>query len=243
MRPWFVCCLLWTCFGLVACSPNHDKLAETEEKAYLRGQRLLKEGRPADALESFVSVIAKRKVAPEAHLEAGQLYLNIEHDPVMAIYHFRQYLAQKPSSAQAPMVRQLIETARKAFAKEFPASPFAPDMDRLDLLEAMEAQRSELEILRKDNIILKERLASIDEVQALARVPINPFVEHKQPSATQPMQPKTAQAYIVQSGDTLSKISTKTYGTPVRWKEIYELNRDQLKSPHDLKLGQSLKLP
>ncbi|MFN2457321.1 MAG: LysM peptidoglycan-binding domain-containing protein [Chitinophagaceae bacterium] len=46
--------------------------------------------------------------------------------------------------------------------------------------------------------------------------------------------------YVVQSGDSLSKIGQK-YG--VSWKEIHEANRDQIKDPDLIHPGWKLKIP
>ncbi len=49
--------------------------------------------------------------------------------------------------------------------------------------------------------------------------------------------------YTVRPGDTLSRIARKVYGRPAPWKPIFNANRDKLKSPHNLKVGQVLKIP
>lgn len=49
--------------------------------------------------------------------------------------------------------------------------------------------------------------------------------------------------YIVQPGDTLSGIAQKTLGSHSRYQEIFAANQDQLSSPDDLRLGQSLRIP
>ncbi|MGE5197142.1 MAG: OmpA family protein [Deltaproteobacteria bacterium] len=49
--------------------------------------------------------------------------------------------------------------------------------------------------------------------------------------------------YIVQKGDTLSKIAGKEYGKPYRWKYLYELNKDTIKNPNKLKPGQKIIIP
>ena len=59
------------------------------------------------------------------------------------------------------------------------------------------------------------------------------------PAAT-PSAPRT---YRVASGDTLSRISSRYYGTAARWQDIYNANRDQLRSPDVLPLGVELKIP
>lgn len=225
--------------SLTGCWENINKGPETEETAYKRGQRLLKEGRSSDALESFLKVIAKRPDAPESHLEAGRLYLDFEKDPVTAIYHFKAYLREHPKTPQAPMVRQLIQTAQKSFAKSLPGEPFSEEFDRLDLLDCLSRQRLQIETLQAENATLKERLASV----ALPVIQKPLSTATVTPPKKELLQPPVAETYIVQSGDTLSKISTKVYGSPGRWKEIYEANRQDLKNAHDLRLGQMLRIP
>ena len=49
--------------------------------------------------------------------------------------------------------------------------------------------------------------------------------------------------YTVKKGDTLGEISSKLYGTSREWKRIYEANRDTLKNPNTLRVGQVLRIP
>ena len=49
--------------------------------------------------------------------------------------------------------------------------------------------------------------------------------------------------YVVQSGDMLSKIAQKTYGSAGKWRRIYDANRDVLASPDALKVGMRLRIP
>ena len=49
--------------------------------------------------------------------------------------------------------------------------------------------------------------------------------------------------YVVWKGDCLWSISEKHLGSGYRWKEIYELNRDQIKDPNLIYPGQELELP
>jgi nucleoid-associated protein YgaU len=47
----------------------------------------------------------------------------------------------------------------------------------------------------------------------------------------------------VQSGDSLSKIAKEVYGNVKHYMPIFEANKDQLKDPDHVKVGQTLKLP
>jgi nucleoid-associated protein YgaU len=57
-------------------------------------------------------------------------------------------------------------------------------------------------------------------------------------------RPAGTGTYVIQKGDTLYKISRKLYGTPTRWREIYQANRNVLtQGPDHLPEGVELKIP
>jgi LysM repeat protein len=49
--------------------------------------------------------------------------------------------------------------------------------------------------------------------------------------------------YTVKSGDTLSKIAKYVYGDANAYPRIFEANKDILKNPDQIQIGQKLKLP
>lgn len=49
--------------------------------------------------------------------------------------------------------------------------------------------------------------------------------------------------YVVQKGDTLSKISQRCYGTANRWKNIYDANKGRIANINNLKVGTELVIP
>jgi hypothetical protein len=51
------------------------------------------------------------------------------------------------------------------------------------------------------------------------------------------------QTYTVQPGDTLSKISERFYGSAGQYMRIFEANRDKLKDPNKIQVGQQLRIP
>lgn len=55
--------------------------------------------------------------------------------------------------------------------------------------------------------------------------------------------PARSQSYTVQAGDSLSKISKEFYGDAGKYMKIFEANKDQLKDPNMVKVGQVLKIP
>jgi len=67
-------------------------------------------------------------------------------------------------------------------------------------------------------------------------------------TSQQQQQPKTAQTvgfstYKVQSGDTLSKISKRFYGSANEYMKIFDANKDKLTDPDKIQVGQELKIP
>src|SRR5262245_61737213 len=61
-----------------------------------------------------------------------------------------------------------------------------------------------------------------------------------------PVDPSKASAvktYRVQAGDTLSKIAKQFYGNANDYMKILNANRDQVKDPDKIQVGQELKIP
>jgi nucleoid-associated protein YgaU len=108
--------------------------------------------------------------------------------------------------------------------------------------------------LRSDNSALTARLTqaqgTLDQIAAAARLgtpastiaaggPV-PVVR------TTPVPPAGAaemRVHTVTEGDSLSRISMRYYGTPNRWQEIYQANRDILQGSSALRVGQQLRIP
>jgi LysM repeat protein len=240
---------------LTACSPSAGITRETDERAYRRGKSLLREGRKEEALQAFLSLVSARPDASESHLEAGLIYLNHIKDPLAAIYHFRNYLAMNPEGDHVELVKELILTAQKDFAKSLPGEPFGNEVDRVNLMETVKdlqaesnEQKQKILQLQKD---LVERESLILTYQAQLNVlqgrpaesgNVAPIIIQQPTAANQPTQP-APDTYTVEAGDTLSRISTKVYGTSSRWMDIFQANQEQLTSPNALKPGQVLRLP
>lgn len=55
--------------------------------------------------------------------------------------------------------------------------------------------------------------------------------------------PVPAKVHLVVAGDTLSKIAKQYYGDAGLYMKIFEANKDQLKDPDKIKVGQKLNIP
>ncbi|MEM1223171.1 MAG: LysM peptidoglycan-binding domain-containing protein [Verrucomicrobiota bacterium] len=244
---------------LSACGPSGmEVVSETDEKQYQLAKDYQRQQRIDEALNAFLRVIDARRDAPESHLESGYIYLHEMKDPIRAIYHFDRYLQFKPQSPQAAQVRQLIETAEKEFARQLPAQPYQGDLDRVDLMDLVKNLRIENDSLKRDLLSAEARVKKLESVLGQAsRVPSSPApqtteVRQVQPNPSQssnaqvnrsPDPATVPRSYIVQSGDSLSTISRRFYGTPSRWIDIYQANRDRLSSENALRVGQEIRIP
>ncbi len=68
------------------------------------------------------------------------------------------------------------------------------------------------------------------------------FVEETKENVESEVQVSTKE-YIVQKGDSLSKIAQREMGGAHRWKYLYELNKDKIKNPNKLKAGLKIVIP
>ncbi|HNX05428.1 MAG TPA: LysM peptidoglycan-binding domain-containing protein, partial [Opitutales bacterium] len=215
-------------------------LSEEDEPSFRKGESLMKENRMDEALLAFEKVSDARRDCPESHLELGRIYMDHVKDPIAAIYHFRKYLELRPDSETARQVTQLIESAKKDFARTLPGDPFGTVSGSGQTDLAAEIRR-----LRAENAELRRSLTASGQ-HPLPAAASAPTAQPSQPApANQPPAQRQASAhsYTVQTGDTLSKISDAVYGTTNRWQEIFNANKSQLKSPHDLKVGMVLVIP
>jgi nucleoid-associated protein YgaU len=63
-------------------------------------------------------------------------------------------------------------------------------------------------------------------------------------TAPKPAAPASmGKIYVVQKGDSLSKIAKAEYGDANAWRKIFEANKDIIKNPDLIHPGQSLKIP
>jgi len=68
------------------------------------------------------------------------------------------------------------------------------------------------------------------------------FVEETKEDVESEVKVSTKE-YIVQKGDSLSKIAQREMGGAHRWKYLYELNKDKIKNPNKLKAGLKIVIP
>ncbi len=142
-------------------------------------------------------------------------------------------------TAQMAQLRREVEAARAGQAR---------------LAESYAAQERErvatIAQLRTENGALAARLnqaqGTLDQIAAAARLgtPAATIASGGTVS-TRPAPAPAAEArmHTVVEGDSLSRISLRYYGTPSRWQEIFQANRDVLQGSSTLRIGMQLRIP
>ncbi len=97
----------------------------------------------------------------------------------------------------------------------------------------------------------KAQLPTVSDQPAQPEKPAEPVQPAPQPEPEPAPQPEPApeqaapqnRTYVVRSGDCLWKIAKHQLGSGTRWNEIYQLNRDIIRNPDRIQIGQVLNLP
>ena len=55
--------------------------------------------------------------------------------------------------------------------------------------------------------------------------------------------PTTSEFYVIQAGDTLSKLAKEHYGNAMDYMKIFEANREVIEDPNKIFVGQKIRIP
>ncbi len=106
-----------------------------------------------------------------------------------------------------------------------------------------EAKNDFWDAVKKVDPSYKDLTAQITVVEQ----PSQAKAPQKQPEVTPVSGTKSAapaeKTYTVEKGDTLSKIAKEFYGNANEYMKIFNANRDQLKDPDKIQVGQVLRIP
>lgn len=257
-----VCVLLFGTRGCGNVFPQDAVYMETEDAEFLRGRELVSGGRDAEAMAVFQEIVRRYpNASPESNMEAGLIAFRRNNYP-QAIYHFNQYLALSPeaSSGLKKRCRDLIDSAKKQFFQEMLPMRDAGTESGTTAGISLELQQKYRNVMQQNEQLkleiarLRAQLSAGTSATSVASAPARSLPDSdpvaSEPSVSsavapppEPLLPPVPATHTVVSGDTLSAISKKYYGTAGRWKDIYQANRVTMKNPSDLKIGMVLKLP
>jgi nucleoid-associated protein YgaU len=187
-----------------------------------------------------------------------------QSDSLSALYHFNRYLAARPDSEKAVVIRQVVEDEFRRIAPEASAD-LPADITALQSqlretrsrLADAEQRLAETEIhlqqarLRAQGNLeppadwAREKLELLRQLQSL-RQAAGESAGPARPAATpSPAAPPaaTVRNYTVKPGDTLGSIARTFYGSASDYSRIYQANRDKIPNQNRLKVGTELVIP
>ena len=110
--------------------------------------------------------------------------------------------------------------------------------------EAEAAKRkAALEAAKRQAAEAKARAAEAKAKNEAARRKAHMLAAQERAAKARELAATKKRVYVVQSGDSLSKIAKEELGDASRWPEIFELNKDKIKDPNLIHPGQELKMP
>lgn len=228
-------------FSLIAmgCTRRTERLDRRDENHPLIKRAIArKQAQDIDrAIELFQKALERKASLARAHLELGLLYDQELEDYVRAIYHYERYLEKRPHAEKRELIRELIQHARLSFAASLPDQPSASVKRIANLQREIERLRYTIESIRE-----KPTLPS--PVSGASSEPaLNPSPAANREPPTQSSSPDPAETYLVERGDSLSRIAIKMYGNASEWTRLFDANRHILDQPGSVRPGQRLIVP
>ncbi|MFH0908596.1 MAG: LysM peptidoglycan-binding domain-containing protein [bacterium] len=224
------------------CGGPAAKEQREERDPTMKRAQARKQARDADgAIELFNKALEHHPGYARAHLELGLLYDQDKEDFVRAIYHYQRYLELRPDAEKKDIVEDLVRHAKLSFAASLPDQPS-------EAVREINMLKGELESLKSQLGVQQAQRASVGVSGTTEGKKAEKGSAAVTASATpQALQPAPAQSavdtYVVQAGDTLSRIAGKVYKDSSKWEVIFNANRATLPGPQSLKVGQTLVIP
>lgn len=218
---------------LCGCDKNTQSTEAKEERNPLvkQGQAYMEIKDYNKAETVFKQAIESQPTMARPYLDLATIYHQYKPDYISAIFYYKRYLELRPDSEKTEFIDEQIQKVQIALANAI--------LTQSGAVQAMQ----ELKQLRTENTELKRKLAALGQ-----SAPVKPAavtqksVTETVPKSVTPAGQATHQIYTVVAGDNLTKIAKKFYGDD-DYDAIYEANKDRMKSPGDLRVGQTLVIP
>lgn len=138
---------------------------------------------------------------------------------------------------------QLELTALKQENARLSADAEAQVLERRTLVSKLQFENSGLAHRLRQAQSAMSQLSSEVGGPIRRSAPSAPAVAVRPDFATVPGVAPTGRFYTVVAGDTLTRISVRLLGTGERWREIYDANREVLRTQTAVRVGQRLRIP
>jgi len=227
-------------------SDLEKRLAETEDKlkTALRGYALLEKDRDAQQARSGQAAEALTAEKSSLTTQVATLTAQVEQlQATVAAQAAAERTAATLTTEKDALSSRLADTESRAAAAQAEATRLGESLAALQrstgqtagdaasaraLVQQLQGANT---VLAQENYQLKTQLARTTGGPAPA-APVAALVS-----------PPAARMHVVASGDSLSKISQRYYGTANRWQEIYNANAGKLGPNGILRVGTELRIP
>ena len=208
--------------GLVGCNrmiaPRGSQQVKDADTSAAEGDFL-------HAVNLYESALEDSASAADTHYRLALLYAVKMNDPLNALHHFKRYLILAPSGIHASEVKNFMKR------------------DELALVTTLSGDsvvtRAEGARLKNENLALRKEVE--DRTEARLAAANEKKAEKTLPTAKAGKSgPRT---HTVETGDTLSSLSRKYYGSASHVKELRRANKKSLDASGKLKVGQTLTIP
>jgi len=178
------------------------------------------------AIDLYEAALDDSPQCDEIHYKLAVLYDDKMNDPLNALHHFKRYLVLSPNGAHASDVKNSVKRDEIAVVTSLSGDSVVT--------------RAEAARLRNENLNLHKELEARS-----APLPIGSGKAQTRDASSKKTASRKSEGrtYVVRSGDTLVSISRKFYKSSTRWKAILDANKQEIRDPKKLTVGQSLIIP
>lgn len=145
-------------------------------------------------------------------------------------------------TAQLGQLRREVEAARTAQAR-LTENFAAQDRERAAIITQLRTENSALAARLNQAQGTLDQIASAARLGTPAATIASGGLAPVRPGAIPVVSTAEVRYHTVAEGDSLSRISMRYYGTPNRWQEIFQANRDVLQGSSALRIGMQLRIP
>lgn len=193
-------------------------------------------GETDNAIRFYNEALVAEPGAARAHLDLALLLHDQRKDPVLAVYHYRQYLVLRPNTEKRVMIESRIRLATQLLSTHN-AEAGQRAIQKVELLEQENAAlRVNLERLQHEVSTLR---AALERIAPAIKTPPAGTAGGRTVGGT----PGVNRTYRVRRGDSFASIATQVYGDANEWRRIYEANRDAVPNKDTVPVGTVLVIP
>jgi LysM repeat protein len=178
------------------------------------------------AIDLYEAALDDSPRCAEIHYKLALLYDDKMNDPLNALHHFKRYLVLSPNGSHASDVKNSVKRDEIALVTSLSGDSVVT--------------RAEAARLRNENLNLHKELEARSATPPIASGKAQARDASSKKTASRKSEGRT---YVVRSGDTLVSISRKFYKSSARWKRILDANKESIRDPKKLTVGQTLVIP